>query len=386
MKTVFFVLLILFAAVSLIIFAVDLIFYLTENYSRFHIGRWNSDYSWQEAVIKKAKKWALKTPVVRKSDNSRYMSFDILSGKYRSENIQSWQTAPLILTLFSDKDTDGCRKAVNEYIDKSGNWKKVPENIDSAVLAYAILKTESDTKRIKPAMDKMVEIICGYIDDNGLLSYRGGSHKYVDTIGLVCPFLCLYATVYNKHEYERIAYRQIEFYNSCGLLHGTFIPCHAVDSESKLPLGVYGWGRGCAWYILGIVDSWSALIDGEIKSKIKGLLKRIADYYMDFQHNDGGFGSMVQIYGTYDSSVTAVMAYFYMKCYHVFTDESYLRTAEKCMRKLKSVTKINGSVDLCQGDTKGIGVMSHHYGIMPFAQGYTALAVQEYRNIKTDKA
>ena len=43
-------------------------------------------------------------------------------------------------------------------------------------------------------------------------------------------------------------------------------------------------------------------------------------------------------------------------------------------KKIKSATRITGKVDWCQGDTKGIGVHSQTFDIMPFAQGFTLRA------------
>lgn len=45
--------------------------------------------------------------------------------------------------------------------------------------------------------------------------------------------------------------------------------------------------------------------------------------------------------------------------------------ADRCLDKLRSVTRITGAIDWCQGDTKGIGIFAQTYDIMPFAQGLT---------------
>ena len=40
----------------------------------------------------------------------------------------------------------------------------------------------------------------------------------------------------------------------------TKIPCHCFNEKTKAPLGIYGWGRGCAWWAIGITDSLKALM------------------------------------------------------------------------------------------------------------------------------
>lgn len=46
---------------------------------------------------KTALKWLKHTPTVKITDNSRYMLLDFVCGKYKSQSIQSWQKAALIL-------------------------------------------------------------------------------------------------------------------------------------------------------------------------------------------------------------------------------------------------------------------------------------------------
>ena len=44
-------------------------------------------------------------------------------------------------------------------------------------------------------------------------------------------------------------------------------------------------------------------------------------------------------------------------------------------------TRRNGEIDFSQGDTKGIGIYSLTYDIMPFTQGIaTRLKIEEIRN------
>ena len=70
------------------------------------------------------------------------------------------------------------------------------------------------------------------------------------------------------------------------------------------------------------------------------------------------------------------MAYFYRCCGELFEEERYHRVADRCLDKLRSVTRITGAIDWCQGDTKGIGVFAQTYSVMPFAQGLTLRAMK----------
>ena len=380
MKNMIIVLIIVIVLLCLVNYGIDYFFYLKNKYCRFHIGHWNRN-DWEQAVEKRAIKWLRRTPTVKITDNSRYMLLDFLNGKYKSNTIQSWQKAALILGLLENESKEVqkvARKTAESLIDVTGNWKKKPVAVDCGMLSYAILKAVSDPLKIKPAMDYSIEIIKKSINKEGMISYTGeidNPDMYVDTIGLVCPFLTLYAAIFDDREWEDIAFYQIKMFHQYGLYENTALPNHAFHIESKLPLGVYGWGRGTAWYLVGLMDTYKNLKNEVYKKELKKWIYEAAEKYMIHQRNDGGFGSILQRTQTYDSSATATLAWFYGCCYEIFSEEKYIRIKEKCLDKLLTCTRISGAIDWCQGDTKDIGVFAQTYDLMPFAQGMALRAI-----------
>lgn len=380
MKTIAIVLISVALALCLVNYGIDYFFYLKNKYCRFHIGRWQQD-EWEKAVEKRAVKWLKKTPTVKITDNSRYMLLDFLNGRYRSKTIQSWQKAALILGLLeshSEAEKKAAETAAEALIDSSGNWKESPVAVDCGMLSYAILKAASNSLKIKPAMDDSIAIIKENINAEGMISYTAGKDNpdmYVDTIGLVCPFLALYAKVFEISEWEDIAFYQIKMFHQYGLYENTALPNHAFHIKSKLPLGVYGWGRGTAWYVIGLMDTYKNIKKKEYKDLLEEWILDAAEKYLIYQREDGGFGAILQRTQTYDSSATAALAWFYMNCYKISSEEKYKQIAEKCMKKLLSCTRITGAIDWCQGDTKDIGVFAQTYDLMPFAQGMALRAL-----------
>lgn len=370
----------IFLILSIIIFGVDFYFYMLNRYCRYHIGRWNNYDEWLSNVKNISIKWTRKTPVVKMTDNNRLMVIDMINGKYKNNNIQSWQLGGLLLGLCecNDKEAkEAINKLIIKLIDKDGNWVTKPTNVDCGLLSYAILKNSKDYKKIKPAMDYSIGIIEKNICEDGMIAYTSDKNvdeRYVDTLGFVCPFLQLYSNIYAEEKFSKISLEQINQYNKYGLLHDTYLPNHAYNPKNKLPLGVYGWGRGVAWYVIGLIDTYIEIKDSDEKLILKQNIKNVADSYINYQREDGGFGSSLQNERTYDSSATAVLAYFYSRCYEIFENPKYLEVSNKCLQKIKSVTRITGKVDWCQGDTKGIGVHSQTFDIMPFAQGFTLRA------------
>lgn len=359
---------------TLILFGVDFYFYLIEHYCRFHIGRFDNLEKWKKVVINKGRNWMIHTPTVRITDNNRYILMDMLTGQYRSNVIQSWQLGSLILGLEEYKNVyaKDVERTIDRLIGEDGNFKKKPDSVDCGLLCYAILKG-SDSQKVKPAMDYAANLIIENIREDGMIAYTNAKNtqeRYVDTIGLVVPFLFLYSEKYYKPKVREIAFKQLTEFVKYGMEPSSNLPNHAYDAITKLPLGVYGWGRGCAWYCIGLLDSYQALGNGKDKEWIKNQMLFSANQYAQYQQEDGGFSYIVQMHKGYDSSVTAVMAYYYKKCYEIFGDKQYETIYLACLSKLKSVTRITGALDWCQGDTKGIGIFAVNYDIMPFAQGY----------------
>lgn len=368
-------------------YAVDFGFYIKNRYCRFHIGRWE-EQEWESAVEKVAQKWVRNTPTVKITDNSRYMLLDFLQGKYRSKSIQSWQKAALILGLWESQNTDSnaiARKTAQELLDETGFWKESPVSVDCGMLSYAILKAAEDPQRVRPAMDFARSLIENNINEQGMISYTGGKENpemYVDTLGLTCAFLALYAKVYGVPSCEETAFVQLQMYHQYGLLEGTALPNHAFNIQTKLPLGVYGWGRGTAWYVIGLMDTYEELTTTSYRDAVLQWIVEAAESYISYQRADGGFGAILQRANTYDSSATAALAWFYERCYMLFGREKYWAVSAGCLGKLLKKSRITGAIDECQGDTKGIGVFAQTYDIMPFAQGMAMRAIALRRNRK----
>lgn len=368
-------------AICLINYAVDFCFYLKDRYCRFHIGRYENFEQWHRAVEKKAVKWLKKTPTVKITDNSRYMLLDFITGKYRSHTIQSWQKAALILGLLNSDNIEyrKCAKdAAADLTDGTGQWKRKPIAVDCGMISYAVLKATDNPTKIKPAMDESLTIIKKSINSEGMISYTGGKENpdmYVDTLGLVCPFLVLYAKTYCDKGLEKLAFRQLELFHKYGLYGKTALPNHAFNIESKMPLGVYGWGRGTAWYFIGLMDSYQHFQEPLYKAQVKQWLIEAADCYLVYQRQDGGFGSILQRMSTYDSSVTSAMAWFYAMMHKICSNATYGEASKRCIDKIIKCTRITGAIDLCQGDTKDIGIFAQTYDIMPFAQGMVLRAL-----------
>ena len=366
----------------------DLFLHYKSVFYRIHIGRFTDEETWLNKISDVNQKWLNHTPTVKLTDSASYVLLDMYRGKYRKKSIQSWQEAGVLLgamemVSYNQKN----HKAIKSYISKkvdthTGKWKEAPEYVDGVILAYAMAKHQPITNKIRPLLDETIALIEQNIGSDGTVFYRDfiPDIRFVDTIGFICPFLTYYGIVYQKPEYVNLAYKQIKTYIDNALLNSVFLPAHAYNIKTKIPLGIYGWGRGSGWFILGLVDMYNELPENHIyKEELKQLLLHTSKNLVQFQRTDGGFNAVLTIETRHDSSITTIAGWLFYNTYCITKDTSYLKASKACVKSLMKATRRDGSIDFCQGDTKGIGVYAAAFDVMPFVQG---LAIRLMINIK----
>ena len=111
------------------------------------------------------------------------------------------------------------KKAILKFLDSNfdhdGQWINKPQNVDGAILAYAVMKLDFiDSNKYKKAFDYTWEMIKEHIGEDGTVLYRHSmkNYRYVDTIGFICPFLMCYGVKYEKEECIELAVKQIKNY------------------------------------------------------------------------------------------------------------------------------------------------------------------------------
>lgn len=368
MSLVFIILLAIFITPPFIIVLFDIIHNFTIWQKRIHIGRWNDVDIWRDAVTNRAKIWLKKSPVVSKKGNNRYILYDIIKGNYRNNTIQSWQTAGLMLGL-------------NEY---STEIKEV-EHIDVALLGYSILQNHPKPYMIKEQIDVLYYKILHTKGKGDTVPYRSNVKdiRFVDTIGLVCPFLVKYGIIFNDNTAIELAERQIREY-ALFINPLTKTPPHAFNLTYNVPLGVFDWGRGIGWYILGLVECYRTINNGEFRDYLKIQIIEQSENLIKYQLKCGGFASAIFNTTSFaESSATVLIGLLFIESYIITSDFKYKIAIEKVISHLMSVTQRNGAIDLCQGDTHGIGNYSSNFGYMPFVQGLTLILIKRYKNACT---
>lgn len=378
-------LIIISIGILLMIFLIYDICYSAYNWqARIHIGKWNGIEAWSQAIGLCAEKWIKRTPVVPKNDNSRLLLWDKLMGAHENNTIQSWQIAGLLMGLESISFG-----ITPNYIKKLVITFKDNPNVDRALLAYALLNQDNydDYSRslVNEFADSTKLCIIDVLGNNATVPYRkaNANIRYVDTLGFICPFLISYGALRHEYELLKLSERQITEYR--GFLHPILkLPPHAYNIDNNCPMGVYDWGRGVGWYILALIESRRALIkynynETEFYHNVCSMIKELTDIVIGFQKNNGGFSMfLTDIHGQYESSATVMCGLLFIDAFEITGNHKYLEASRLTIKALMEVTQRSGAIDLCQGDTKGMGLYSSRLAIMPFVQGLAVMLAKRY--------
>ncbi len=348
---------------------------------RIKIGSISDFGEWKDSVKQINLSWAAGgAPAVPKNENQRLKLVKLIKDGKEKSPICYWQDAALLKGV---SEKEAAEKLIERYIDKNtGEWKINPVRADAAILAYEILSGGyADADAVKPAMKYTAEMLRAQYDEFGSVPYNTdvSEIRFVDTVGMICPFLIKYAVQYGHREYIKIAMNQIIRYKEYGFDEAMKLPFHCFSEETKAKLGICGWGRGCGWWAVGIADSLKELLECDGFNREKELLLRLNIEFLDEikKHitDSGAVNRMMLNASLPDSSASAMAAYCFSYLYKLTDKTEYRDTAERIFAFLKGATRRNGVIDYSQGDTMGIGYYASSFSVVPAAQGFTATAL-----------
>lgn len=348
---------------------------------RVRIGRWQDRRAWQEALARTALSWTRRMPAVPRKDQGRRILWEMVRGTYADTAIQGWQAAGLFLGLnayaVDRKDVvlgETLRRRLEEH-ELVKNYLAVPRperwEVDRLLLDYAVL--EVGCRGAGQVAEASAALLESLRTEAGTLAYRRRQPgmRYVDTIGLACPLAAACAARTGNEEYWNLAVRQVEEYD-VALLPDSSFPAHGFEMERGYPLGLYDWSRGIGWYALGLCELYR-LMTLHGRPEAEGMARRIlslAEELLPLQKKNGGFGWMAaRPESVFESSGTALLGLLLLTAFRISGKERFLEAAFRAEKALMGVTRRNGVLDMCQGDTKGIGMYSDVWNLMPFAQG-----------------
>ncbi len=346
---------------SLIVFGCDFVPWLITYVRRLGIGSFSDEAAWRSAAEKKALQWLKKMPPLPVTDEMHYTIVPRLQGKYYNRHFVCWQQASLLLGL---EHRPEARALTRAFFDRS-DTANAPYTVGNAMLLYALLKNGyAEDPAVKQAAQKYAAEMLSLAGE-GTLPYRPGlDHRFVDTLGMACPFLTLYALLYGDEKTLALAMRQLDEFDEFGIHPLSGMPVHCFDAHSHAPLGVYGWGRGCGWYAIALAECYDLLKDkNEYAAVLWQRIERYAAALLKLQNKSGSFSCILGAHARNDCSATAVLSWFLARA-------GQPQAAERGRQYVMRFTRRSGEVDFAQGDTMGEGIYSRRFEPLPFAQGF----------------
>ena len=371
------------------IIAVDAVPLLRRWLLRIHIGQWSGAEEWKTAVEKALLNMARTSPRIPATQHERLTFIERTKGIYYSDRLQLWQEAYVLAALNgfppSEQRNALIRKMISKRFDH-GEWIAAPDSPECAAFAWAVLRSPLYSEQLAGgAMRETADYLAKTAGENGTVPYNTAAPgiRYVDTVGMVCPFLAEYSVAFGDSGALALCSRQIKEYCENGLHNELNIPIHCFGLSNLAPMGIYGWGRGCGWLAVGMTDTFTALLKAESSPEIKELqlylLKRMvayADSLLGYQTGGGGWCRQLPVWDFGETSATGMLAYFMHRISLLTGMEKYEEACGRARDFLMGCTRKNGRVDYAQGDTAGIGFYSGRLDTMPAAQAFCLMGVQ----------
>lgn len=271
------------------------------------------------------------------------------------------------------------RKDYDSLITYYDNWIKKGTTIyklDYAMNGYSMIYLHQLTRHIKykQAMEKIVDYL--YLhpkDKNGSLPYRKNTPNdiYIDSIGMICPFLCRYGTLYQDNKAIDLAIKQIINFIHYGFDNHSYLPYHGYNSTENTKLGIIGWGRAVGWLLIGMIDSLEYIDrSNPYYYYLSKLVNRIVNITIKYQMSNGYFAwQLTAIEGHIDTSSTAMICYAIKKGVMIgILNKSYLYHSNLGLLSLYGSIK-KGVVMDSSAECMGFGMYPQRYDAYPWAQG-----------------
>ncbi|MFH4965337.1 glycoside hydrolase family 88 protein [Gaetbulibacter sp. M235] len=240
--------------------------------------------------------------------------------------------------------------------------------IDQVSLGMVAIKLHGETNNpvYKNLCDRILAYLMGNINETyKIVLYRENKNfHYVDVLGMICPFILMYAEAYNRPDLIEFSNQQIEFYINKGLSI-SHLPYHSIELSNYTPMGSSNWGRGLGWYMLAL-SATLKYTNPESNSRysyFKNEMNVLVSSLKNFQQNHY-WGQFLGISKKWhiDTSVSCMIIYSMLL-------SGYECNLNNFYKFLKPLTRKNGAIDFTSGDTEDINLYSKEYGESELTQG-----------------
>ena len=269
------------------------------------------------------------------------------------------------------------REVLQAYFD---GWIKNGHKmyyLDDALSGMALIELHQITgeERYRQAADEMMRFLSFHITDKaGSLLYRPNQkngYVFVDSIGMICPFLCKYGHTYGDAKAIGLAVTQIQNFVDFGMNGKTGLPYHGYKFEHGMKYGIIGWGRAVGWLMIGMSESLAFMDETSPDYEyIKQIYRRLVDKVESYQLENGLYcWQLGAKEGPVDTSATAMILYsiaqsLNMKVLIGIHRSRMLRGREALLGMVKE-----GKLDNALAECQGFSLYPQVYGAYPWSLG-----------------
>ncbi|MDR2546879.1 MAG: glycoside hydrolase family 88 protein [Lachnospiraceae bacterium] len=248
--------------------------------------------------------------------------------------------------------------------------------LDDVVSGLALIDIYQITndERFRIVLGRMVGYLKEHhVDESGSLIYRPYRDQdiYVESVGMICPFLCKYGYTYDDPGSISLATKQLVNFIDKGIDSRSGLPYHGYHDGSGLSKGIIGWGRACGWLLHGMIESLIYL-DPENPDfdKIKQAYRHLVDKVEMYQHENGLFSWQLSAKdGPIDTSATAMILHAIARgIEHEFLIGIH-RSRMLRGREALADAVVGGRIYDCLGECGTFGVYPQVYGSFPWSTG-----------------
>lgn len=303
-----------------------------------------------------------------------------------------WPNGLLATSLEWSYRKNGNKSNLSSLRKYYNNWikKGVPiKNTDYAINGYSLIYLYNKTNNKKYL--KTITLLIDYLKSEkkteiGSIPYRRNNPNqvFVDSLGMICPFLCRYGKTFNDHDSMELGITQLSNFLDKGMDKESHLPYHGYDSLNNVKLGIIGWGRAIGWLLIGLIDSLEFIPNSHEKYQfLCDEVKNIVENVVKYQDESGNFTWQITAKEGYiDTSSTSMICYAIRRGIMLgILQESYLENTKLALDALHKNT-VNGEVINCSAECRGLGMYPQIYSSYPWAQGpTTSLAAISEENL-----
>lgn len=231
---------------------------------------------------------------------------------------------------------------------------------------------EKIAEQYRKAIERMAEYALTYPrDEAGSLPYRANQqngHIYVDALGMICPFLYAYGSLYQKSECMELAVNQIANFLAYGMDGSTGLPYHGYVTQTGEKYGIIGWGRAAGWLLRAMAGCMTTEYGAE---RLRDHYIRLVDTVLSYQRKDGYFSWQLQAMdGPGDTSVTGMICAALRRSIElgILAEGKYCQALQEGTNAIDKSIR-DGRVYDCSGECEGFGQYPQRYGAYPWALG-----------------